>query len=159
MAAKDTPSMAKNKIKRSLLAIIDPHPTPSEINELWAYFQSSCAYCSVEIARDSRTGHVDHVISSAFGGSNCIHNHVLSCARCNGDEKREESWETFLVTKVTDTAQAAKRHAHITAWLARNASMPVTPEIQAQADAIINRALAAFDSSVKEVRRLRKGAA
>ena len=156
MAAKDTPSMAKNKIKRSLLAIIDPHPTPAEINELWAYFQSSCAYCGVAIARDSRTGHVDHVVSSAFGGSNCIHNHVLSCARCNGDEKREESWETFLAKKVTDAALATKRHAHISAWLARSASVPVTPEIRAHADAIINRALAAFDSSVKELRGLHK---
>ena len=157
MAAKDTPSMAKNKIRRSLLAIIDPHPTPAEINELWVYFQSSCAYCGMAIARDSRTGHMDHVVSSAFGGSNCVHNHVLSCARCNGDEKREESWESFLAKKIPDAALAANRHAHISAWLARSASVSVTSETRAQADAIINRALASFDSAVKELRGLRKG--
>lgn len=37
---KDTPPMAKNKIKRSLGAILDPHPSKKEENALWDYFDS-----------------------------------------------------------------------------------------------------------------------
>lgn len=156
MAAKDTPSMAKNKIKRSLLAIIDPHPTPKQIDELWTYFNSSCAYCGIPISRDTRTGHVDHVVSSALGGTNCIHNHVLSCARCNGDEKREEFWESFLAKKAAGPGVLDKRHAHISAWLRRGDAEPSPEEMRAEANAIINRALANFDSAVIAMRELRK---
>ena len=156
MAAKDTPSMAKNKIKRSLTAIIDPHPTSKQVDELWEYFNASCAYCGISITRDTRTGHVDHVVSSALGGSNCIHNHVLSCARCNGDEKREESWESFLAKKATDPTLQATRHAHISAWLARSSSDRITLDTRTRANLIINRALADFESAVREIRDLRK---
>jgi HNH endonuclease len=161
MAAKDTPSMVKNKIKRSLLAIIDPHPTPKQINELWSFFNSTCAYCGIPIDRDTRTGHVDHVVSSALGGTNCIYNHVLSCARCNGDEKREESWQSFLAKKAYDPAVLAKRHAHITAWLRRGDAKPVPQEMRTEdeANVIINRALADFDSAVIAMRKLRKSGA
>ena len=157
MAAKDTPSMAKNKIKRSLLAIVDPHPKPSEVTELWAYFDASCAYCGISIPRDSRTGHIDHVVSSALGGSNSIYNHVLSCARCNGDEKREESWQSFLARKANDPGVLAARHSRISSWLARNAYLPVQAEIGAQAEVIISNAIDNFDSAVEELRGLRKG--
>lgn len=157
MAAKDTPSMAKNKIRRSLLAIIDPHPGRAEIDELWGYFQSSCAYCGILISRIARNGHLDHVVSSALGGSNCIHNHVLACARCNGDDKREEFWESFLARKVTDPALAAARHAQISNWLARSATVSAAPQLIARVDAIIDRALADFDVAVGELRALRKG--
>lgn len=155
MAAKDTPSMAKNKIRRALLAIIDPHPTQKEIDRLWKHFQSKCAYCGVPISRDSRAGHVDHVVSSASGGSNCIYNHVLSCARCNGDEKREESWESFLTKKEPDKATADERHKCISDWLAQSPPSPITPEVRALADAVILNALGSFDSAVRELRRLR----
>ena len=148
--------MAKNKIKRSLTAIIDPHPTSKQVDDLWEYFNASCAYCGISITRDTRTGHVDHVVSSALGGSNCIHNHVLSCARCNGDEKREESWESFLAKKATDPTLQVTRHAHISAWLARSASDRITLDTRTRANLIINRALADFESAVREIRDLRK---
>ena len=155
--AKDTPSMAKNKIRRSLLAIIDPPPVKGEIETLWAYFQSCCAYCGVAIPRTSRTGHIDHVISAALGGTNSIYNHVLSCARCNGDEKREEPWETFLGKKVTNPAIAAERHSAISAWLARATAPSISPAVRAQVNAIISEATNSFDTSVKAIRALRKG--
>lgn len=157
MAAKDTPSMAKNKIRRALLAIVDPHPKPPEITELWAYFDSSCAYCGIAIHRDSRAGHIDHLVSSAVGGSNSIYNHVLSCARCNGDEKREEAWESFLARKTNDPATLAARHSKITSWLNRNVSVSLQNQVRAQADAIISNAIDNFDSAIKELRVLRKG--
>ncbi|WP_407943038.1 HNH endonuclease [Marinomonas atlantica] len=73
--------MAKNKIRRSLVSIIDPYPSKSEVDQLWEYFESRCAYCGISINRGSRTGHLDHLIPSSEGGSNSIYNHALSCAR------------------------------------------------------------------------------
>ena len=157
MAAKDTPSMAKNKIRRSLLAIVDPHPKASDVAQLWVYFDSSCAYCGVSISKSSRTGHIDHVVSTAFGGSNSIYNHVLSCARCNGDEKREEALESFLARKANDPALLAARHSKILCWLDRKPIAPLQTHIQSQAEAIIRNAIDNFDSAVKELRELRKG--
>ena len=154
--AKDTPSMAKNKMRRSLLAIVDPHPCRTEIDLLWSYFQSCCAYCGVTIPRNSRTGHVDHVVSSALGGSNCIYNHVLSCARCNGDEKREVPWESFLARKVSDRELFAERHARISTWLSRSPGPSIPPIVRAQIDAIIDQAIGNFDSAVQELRALRR---
>ncbi|WP_394562178.1 HNH endonuclease [Aquipseudomonas alcaligenes] len=156
--AKNTPSMAKNMIKRSLLAVIDPYPSKAEIDLLWKYFQSSCAYCGVEISRESRTGHMDHVVSSALGGSNSIYNHVLSCSRCNGDEKREESWQSFLTRKATNQSLLTERHNRISQWFAQlPAPKPETQNIQPQVDAIINNVLNNFDAAVKELRALRAG--
>lgn len=159
MAAKDTPSMAKNKIKRSLLAIINPHPTPKQIDELWAFFNFCCAYCGIAIARNSRTGHIDHVVSSALGGTNCIYNYVLSCARCNGDEKREEPWESFLAKKASDSSVMAKRHALISDWLQRGDAESLPAEVNTEANTIIKQALADFDSAVIAMRELRKNGA
>jgi hypothetical protein len=156
MAAKDTPSMAKNRIKRALIAIIDPHPSRAEIDGLWSYFQSACAYCGTVISRETRTGYLDHVVSAALGGSNCIHNHVLACARCNGDEKREEFWESFLAKKAAGPALAAERHGQISSWIGRSATVSAGPELRAKADTIINQALADFDAAVGELRELRK---
>ncbi len=156
--AKNTPSMAKNMIRRSLLAIIDPYPSKAEIDLLWHYFQSSCAYCGVEIPRESRTGHMDHVVSSALGGSNSIYNHVLSCSRCNGDEKREESWLSFLTRKATNQSLLTERHSRISQWLAQlPAPTLATQEIQSQVESIINNAINNFDVAVKELRALRVG--
>jgi len=148
--------MAKNKMRRSLLAIVDPHPSRTEIDLLWSYFQSCCAYCGVTIPRDSRTGHIDHVVSSALGGSNCIYNHVLSCARCNGDDKREEPWESFLAKKVCDTALFTERHARISTWLSRSSGSLLPPDTRAHVDAIIGHAIGSFDSAVQELRALRR---
>ena len=159
MAAKDTPSMAKNKIRRSLVAILDPHPSAKETDELWLYFGSSCAYCGVLIERTSRTGHLDHLVSSALGGSNDIHNHVLSCARCNGDEKREEEWQSYLLRKASDPETSNARRGHILAWLAKARPRALEADIASRAEAIIQTAIVSYDQAVKQIRALRNGGA
>lgn len=154
--AKDTPSMAKNKMRRCLVAILDPHPSNLEIEQLWTYFQSSCAYCGIPLDRTSRNGHLDHIVSSALGGTNEIHNHVLSCNKCNGDEKREEDWQSFLARKVTDSALVAERHAHISGWIERADGRGVLdPSVKTQAETIIVQVLESFDAAVKKLRALR----
>lgn len=154
--AKDTPSMAKNKMRRCLLAILDPHPSPAEISELWTYFQSSCAYCGIPLDRSIRAGHLDHIVSTAVGGSNGIHNYLLSCGKCNGDEKREEDWQSFLGRKVTDKMLAADRHSHISTWIARGGGRTVLDQpVKNEAESIIAQALGDFDIAVKKLRALR----
>lgn len=149
--------MAKNKMRRCLTAILDPHPSDVEISALWSYFQSSCAYCGTVLDRALRNGHLDHIVSAAAGGSNEIHNHLLACGMCNGDEKREEDWQVFLRNKVVDPALSAGRHAHITGWIARGGDRSVlAPSAKAQAESIILDALGHFDEAVKSVRALRR---
>jgi len=158
--AKNTPSMAKNQIRRCLHAIIDPHPTDAEVSELWAYFQSACAYCGLLMARGARDAHVDHVVPHSSGGSNSIFNHVLSCSRCNGDEKREQDWESFLARKALTPQEFAQRHAHITKWLERAAGLSNTSTISPeQVESIIASAIESFDAAVKQLRALRQGSA
>ncbi|WP_161795760.1 HNH endonuclease signature motif containing protein [Pseudomonas sp. C5pp] len=149
--------MAKNKMRRCFVAILDPHPSRAEVTALWDYFQSSCAYCGVLLDRLSRNGHMDHILSSAMGGSNDIHNHLLACAVCNGDEKRDEEWSSFLARKVADSELAADRHARISAWIERaEIGNGLDPSVRSQAETIIAEALNDFDAAVQKLRALRQ---
>ena len=139
---------------RAMRAIIDPLPSPGEVAELWSHFESKCAYCGCTIARASRTGHLDHIRAGAGGGSNSIFNHVLACAKCNGDLKRETPWIEFLRRTVSNPRERSARAARIRAWLARAPELPVAPEAQV----IIQAALANFERSVAELRALKKRA-
>jgi len=154
---KDTPSMAKNKIRRCLTAIVDPHPGEADVDLLWRHFESTCAYCGLALDRASRHGHLDHAVSTTSGGSNSIYSHVLACARCNGDEKREEHWDTFLARKCDDPEVVRQRRERIEAWFAagRTAIRPVDAELQRQAQLIVEEALASFDDAVRRMRQLR----
>ena len=146
--------MAKNQIRRCLQALVEAHPTPAEIGELWLYFRSECAYCGTELNRAARTGHLDHVVAQSVGGSNGVHNHVLSCALCNGDEKREQHWEPFLLSKVLNPVHMAERRSRIEAWLAR-APQSTARTDRMQEEAVIAEAVSAFDNAVKKMRLLR----
>lgn len=152
---KDTPSMAKNKIRRSLQAILDPYPTRKEIDELWAFFNSCCAYCGIQIQRSSRVGHLDHVVSSAQGGTNSVHNHVLACAICNGDQKREEDWQVFLARMSDCSEVKAVRGSRIQAWLAMAPSRTWNLNREEQAQKVIDRVMAQYDEAVQAIRALR----
>jgi len=82
-----TPSMARNTMRKCFSAILDPSPKARDVGLLWAYFQSSCAYCGKALERALRHGHLDHLKARSAGGHNSIYNHVLACGGCNGDEK------------------------------------------------------------------------
>ncbi len=156
--AKNTPSMAKNQMRRCLHAIVDPHPTDAEVSLLWAHFQSTCAYCGLVLERAARTGHVDHLIAHSAGGTNSIYNHVLSCSRCNGDEKREDHWESFLDRKAIDPLQFDQRRTRIGEWLAK--AKPAQGRVTVaskEVEAIVNAAFENFDIAVEKLRSLRSG--
>jgi hypothetical protein len=112
-----TPSMAKNTIKRSLRAIVDRELSATEKTAIWNHFSSQCAYCGKELTREDREGHIDHLIPTTSGGTNHISNRVLSCPTCNGDEKREEDWKSFLNRKIVDPATREARIRRIQSWV------------------------------------------
>ena len=152
---KDSPAMAKNKIKKSLKAIIDPYPSKKEVDFLWSYFESKCAYCGIELLRKERKGHQDHIISSAVGGTNEVHNFVLSCSICNGDEKREKDWLTFLREKLTDNNIYNARKNKIESWRALCKGNQNDNKLNEEIDGIINQALSSFEESIAKIRALK----
>ena len=147
--------MAKNKIRRSLTALIDPYPSKKEVDSLWSYFESKCAYCGIELLREERKGHQDHIISLADGGTNDVHNFVLSCHICNGDEKREENWHTFLRKKATDNIICSARKNKIESWIALSNGNQTDKKVKEEVEDIICRALSSYDASVTKIRALK----
>ncbi len=152
---KDTPSMVRNKIRRSLRAILDPYPSPQDMQNIWGHFECCCAYCGVAIQRASRNGHMDHVVPSALGGNNCVNNYVLACARCNGDEKRQANWTAFLRKKAESPAIEAARRDRIEKWLSGGALRIVDTKRAAEIETIIAEAITHYDSAVAKIRTMR----
>jgi hypothetical protein len=125
-------SQAKNKMRKTVEAIVDP--PPRDIGPIWDHFESACAYCGVALNRPDRKGHIDH--ATARGG-NQLGNLILACSTCNGDEKLDESWREFLRRKATDTDVYAKRERRISEWIELHPLIPLpdSPVItQARAD-------------------------
>lgn len=147
--------MAKNKIKRCLTAIYDPYPSKRVVDQLWEYFNSHCIYCEKSITRSTRTGHLDHLLAAAEGGNNGIHNFALSCAQCNGDEKREENWLDFLERKAPSPESYQLSKEKLEQWTSMAQRIPLSPDQTQQAEEIINNALLSFDQAVKDMRTLR----
>lgn len=150
--------MAKNQMKRSLNAVLDPLPKNKDVLKLWSFFNSACAYCGVKLVRAERVGHLDHIVPHSAGGTNDIHNHVLACARCNGDEKREEDWESFLARKAPSVDVRQERSARIKDWMhqAPAGRLALSPLERGAVDAIVMRALQSFDVAVEELRAIRQ---
>jgi hypothetical protein len=126
-----TPSQARNAIKKCLKALIDPKPNKEAKERIWSYFENNCAYCGKALTKASRNGHIDHLYSEMDGGSNKLSNLVLTCAICNGDEKRESNWEVFLAEKCgTDSKLSKVRANKIRQWININGGEPMLSEKQ-----------------------------
>jgi hypothetical protein len=138
---------ARNVIRRALIGIIDPEPSKSAITHLWEYFENRCAYCGDQLIRGDRRGHVDHLISRAEGGGNHISNRVLSCATCNGDEKRDRDWLEFLREKTKDEVTFRTRFNVIEDWKLSHQGHYATPIDDAVLEAEIVSALDSFNTA------------
>lgn len=78
------------------------------------------------------------------GGGSAIGNLLLAWGTCNGDEKREMSWEAFLRMKCgTDAAIFQERSERIVAW--RAANPPTARARTAEIEAALREAEAAID--------------
>mgnify|MGYP001615645828 CR=1 FL=1 len=150
-----TAGYAKNIIRRALRAVVDPDPTPSEVAELWDFFGSACAYCERPLKRGAREGHVDHLDPATAGGTNHISNRVLSCASCNGDEKRESPWLDFLRIKVKDRTLFDSRCQRIEAWVSRHTTARPGRFDSELLKRETERAVVAFDEALARLRRAR----
>jgi CRISPR/Cas system Type II protein with McrA/HNH and RuvC-like nuclease domain len=106
-------------LRRSLRAVVDPHPGDSVIAELWSFFDGRCAYCGTAVAVGSKNAHLDHLEPDSSGGSNHISNRVPSCADCNEKEKRELPWLEFLRKKADSIHVLEARRERILAWQGR----------------------------------------
>jgi len=150
-----TPAYVRNMIRRSLREICDPSPKKKEEQMIWDYFDSKCAYCGKQIIKDNKEGHIDHLVSSALGGSNCISNRVLSCANCNEKEKLEMPWEIFLDRKNLDNSLAAQRKERILQWINKNETAILRKDILDKIKNMGDEVVAAYDEKVKLIRQLR----
>ncbi|GGO77578.1 hypothetical protein GCM10011348_07450 [Marinobacterium nitratireducens] len=131
-----SPSQARNAIKRSLKALVDPPPSRQEKETIWHYFGHACAYCGYQMTRHGRQAHLDHLIAESAGGSNRLCNLVLTCGRCNGDMKRELDWQEYLaVCCGDDKALFSQRLKRIYDWVEQNEGSPLlSPELSALCD-------------------------
>ena len=151
---KQTPSQAKNTIRRSLFELVSPSPTDVEKEEIWRYFKEECAYCGRKISKDERKGHLDHIIAISRGGTNSKYNHLLACSICNGDEKREMEWDQFLQKKAADNDEYLRRKRIIEEWKARD-DFNIHEGLLKLVNQTINIALQNYDESVRYIRELK----
>jgi len=149
-----TPSMAKNEIRKSLFELIDPMPKKKEKTLIWDYFNHECAYCGKSLSKGNRDAHIDHLISATKGGSNHISNLVLSCAKCNGHEKRDMNWVKFLNQKSKNSELFQKRKNTILEWQKHATNefpingVDLSPFVEIAYDEIV----ALYDQKIKEIR-------
>jgi hypothetical protein len=133
-----TVSSAKNRMRKVIAAIVDPWPRSEK--PIWDYFGSECAYCGIALDRTGRRAHMDHAVA---GGGNHLGNLILSCAICNGDEKRDEGWREFIERKVADADLRATRIAQVEDWIAMHPRAALTPSpevesLRAELDALVD---------------------
>jgi hypothetical protein len=149
---------AKNVVRRCLQGIVDPALSKKEVDRLWEYFQSRCAYCGKALVRASRKAHKDHLVPFQNGGGSDLGNRVLACGACNGDEKRGEDWTTFLRRKCSDTKTYRARKRTIEKWMAINAAgrRVISKPMRRAVDRAVATVFLAFDSAVRDVREVKK---
>jgi hypothetical protein len=149
-------SQAKNYVRKTIWKLVDKEPSAREVAVLWAHFDSKCAYCSLQLARAARNGHLDHLEANRSIGRNHISNRVLACNICNGDEKREEDWEHFLALKCRADEQAYEaRRDKIMQWRATCAGSPtIDGKIIAQVEQSVEDCNALLENESKRIRQM-----
>jgi len=150
-----TPGYVRNMIRRSLREICDPSPKKKDEQQIWDYFDSECAYCGKKLNKASKDGHIDHLASSALGGSNCISNRVLSCANCNEKEKLDMPWAKFLTQKNPDKFVSSRRKNKILKWLSMHQTKIIRKDVLAKILSLGDEVVAVYDEKVKLTRQLR----
>lgn len=155
--AKHTPSIAKNQMRRCLRAIMNPLPTDTEVASLWEFFECQCAYCGDKLSREDRSGQLDHVEPQSKGGTNSVFNHVLSCGKCNGDDKREMPWEAFLEQREPNVVARENRRLRIKTWLEKQVIKNLySADVEKEIETIEAAAMQSFDAYVQSMRDLRE---
>jgi hypothetical protein len=151
-------AFAKNVVRRALMQVADPAPDRRQQLLIWEFFASACAYCGRVVSKESKEGHIDHLVSASLGGRNHIANRVLSCAPCNEKEKRDAPWEDFLRVKCSDDLVHGERRARIEEWQRLNAleDTEAAATLRALAEISATDAHRLFDEKVVLIRESRR---
>jgi len=107
-------------LNRALQVVVDHEPKNSQITELWDFFSYECAYCGKKLRKGKKEAHIDHLVPTSRNGLNHISNRVLSCAKCNENEKKEMTWKKFLRKKNKYDEDFNKRMKMINRWKNKN---------------------------------------
>lgn len=119
---KLTPAQVKNLMRRGLRFLVDPEPEKEDKKRVQDFFKNECAYCGRHL--EDGDGDIDHLVSAALGGANALANRVLSCKRCNAEEKRDRDWIEFLKEKCNSPSIFEERESRIQQWIKLNGSRP-----------------------------------
>lgn len=136
-------------MRRALVDLTDPLPTPSEQDLLREHFQHRCAYCDSPAL--PRVGHIDHADNR---DGNHLGNLILACGTCNGDEKLDTHWNEFLGKKCgADNAIFEQRKQRIQSWMDAHPRPPKlnTPEVD-EAVRSAEQAIGSFAVAYERVR-------
>lgn len=144
-----TVPQAKNFMGKTVEEIIDPPPSKSDKTGIRKYFDNKCAYCGAVI--EPRKGHLDHAVPM---DGNHIGNLVLACATCNGDQKRETDWLTFLKTKASGQV-LLQRKDQIKKWMKQHPS-PKRPALSQQSKTVKQKLDKLIETFGRECGTLRK---
>ena len=150
-----TTAYVKNIIRRGFSELVDPSPKRDTQTQIWAHFESSCAFCGRKLDRQAEEGRIDHLLAASKGGANALGNRVLSCATCNDKEKLDEAWETFLSKKASGD-EVGGRRARILEWQ-RLHPLPSDDQRELRQEAAERAAadvVRFFEEKVKEIRLL-----
>lgn len=153
-----TPGYTRNIIRRSLRELVDPSPTKKQVDQIWKYFKSTCAFCGRKLNRTNKDGHVDHLIPASGGGLNHMSNRVLACQHCNEKEKLDKDWKVFMKDKVSDSVIRKKRIDYILKWMTINAPEEVIVDEKTLASvlALTNKVVDKYSAVVDEIRTMNK---
>lgn len=152
-------AFAKNVVRRALMQIADPAPDRRQQLLIWDFFGSACAYCGRVLTKETKEGHIDHLVPASLGGRNHIANRVLACAPCNEKEKRDAPWEGFLETKCTDKQVRAHRRSRIEEWQRLNAMQEAAEagKLRELAEAASKELHRLFDEKAAAIREIKRG--
>ena len=150
-----SPGYVKNMIRRSLREIIDPSPTKEDVEKIWKFFDSKCAYCGKPLIKLQKEGHIDHLFPASLGGPNHISNRVLSCAACNEAEKLDGEWHEFILRKNQDPEFVRTRVARIREWQKLNGEPVLDKNKLREIERLSDLTAAYYDVQVENARRQR----
>jgi len=144
----------KNYVRRALRELVDPSPDKEAATKIWAFFESSCAYCGTALDRERKEGHIDHLVPASKSGANHRANRVLSCAPCNESEKLDRYWVEFLRAKNPDEQSFQLRLARIREWQTTQtrAGGVMDPELLQAAATAAEEVNALFDQRYQALR-------
>jgi len=150
-----TPGYVKNIIRRSMRETVDPSPKAKDVNTIWDFFNSECAYCGKKLRKGYKEGHIDHLISASCGGANGISNRVLSCASCNEAEKLDMPWEEFLSKKCSNKHIEAERKNKILQWQKTHKESILGKDVLSKIKLLADDVTSYYDEKIKQARILR----